>query len=265
MAGSYWAKRLQEQQDILYNKGLNAQKKQLTSYYKQAIADTQNDISKLYDQIQKESLNGEIKINDLYRYDRYFKVMNNLNSQLKTLGQKEIEIDTGSFKTLYNSVSKLVSDKLPNGLYNTFTADKAADSVLNSVWAADGKHWSNRVWSNKEELQKSIEKGMVDSFSRGVSKDQMVKQIKDTFASDFYKADRICRTELTNIQNQASADSYKQAGVEKYQVLAADDERTCDICSEMNGQIFRLDEMIVGVNCPPFHANDRCCIVPIIE
>ena len=55
MAGSYWAKRLQEQQDILYKKGLNAQKKQLTSYYKQAIADTQNDISKLYDQIQKES------------------------------------------------------------------------------------------------------------------------------------------------------------------------------------------------------------------
>jgi len=265
MAGSYWAKRLQEQQDILYNKGLNAQKKQLITYYKQAIADTQNDIGKLYDQIQKESATGEIKINDLYRYDRYFKVMNNLNSQLQTLGQKEIEIDTDSFKTLYNSVSKYVSDQIPNGLYNTFTADKAADSVLNSVWAADGKHWSSRVWTNKTELQKSIEKGMVDSFSRGVPKDQMVKQISDTFASDFYKADRLVRTELTHIQNSACADTYKQAGVEYYQFLAEIDSRTSDICAELDGQIFKMDEMIVGVNCPPMHVNCRSTIVPYFE
>ena len=50
-----------------------------------------------------------------------------------------------------------------------------AQAVLNSVWCADGKHWSNRIWNNKEALQQRIEKSLVDCVSRGVPKDEAIK------------------------------------------------------------------------------------------
>jgi hypothetical protein len=33
----------------------------------------------------------------------------------------------------------------------------------------------------------------------------------------------------------------------------------------MNGKIFLIEEAVVGETIPPFHANDRCAILAIIE
>ena len=78
-------------------------------------------------------------------------------------------------------------------------------------------------------------------------------------------ADRIVRTELTRIQNQATADTYRQAGIEKYQYLAIEDDRTSEACQELDGKIFRLDEAVIGENFPPIHPNCRCSIIPVVE
>ena len=39
---------------------------------------------------------------------------------------------------------------------NSFTMEQqnAAEKVLESIWCSDGKHWSDRIWSNKNKYRK---------------------------------------------------------------------------------------------------------------
>lgn len=58
---------------------------------------------------------------------------------------------------------------------------------------------------------------------------------------------------------------YEEAGLDEYEILSAHDERTCPICSKMNGKRFKIAEMVVGENAPPFHTNCRCSVLGVIK
>lgn len=265
MAGKgYWAERIIKQQDVLYRKGVNAQNRQLARYYKVALEDTKKDIGNLYDKLVKESIDGNIKVNDLYRYNRYFEVVNNLNKKLNVLGQKEIQIDNLNFKDMYKQTCKIVGNNIDKFVYDSFTTDREAKQVLESLWVADGKHWSDRVWDNKSALQQQVEKGMVNCVSRGASKDELVKTITKSFNTDFYKADRIARTELSHIQNTACANTYKTVGITQVQTIISDDERLCDECSSHENEIHDIADAVDGVAFN-FHCGCRCSIVPVLN
>lgn len=107
---------------------------------------------------------------------------------------------------------------------------------------------------------------MVDCVSGGLPKDKAVNEICNlAINGNRSAADRIVRTELTRIQNAAAADTYKAAGIEKYEYSAVDDDRTSEECAALDGKIFRLDEAVVGENFPPIHPNCRCTIIPIVD
>ena len=92
----------------------------------------------------------------------------------------------------------------------------------------------------------------------------MITRLMKDMSSGYSQADRIARTELSYVQNQSTIDRYKQAGFTKYQYLTADD--CCsEICSEKDGEIFNIDEAVVGENIPPLHPNCRCSILAVIE
>ncbi len=56
--------------------------------------------------------------------------------------------------------------------------------------------------------------------------------------------------------------NYKEDGVPKYEILATLDNKTCDICGELDGKIFLVEDAIIGLNFPPFHQGCRCTTVP---
>lgn len=271
---NYWERRIQQQTDLLFDKTLLDTEKELKKKYKQALEDTLADIKDLWDKLQKESADGVIRPNDLYRYNRYFQVKNNLNERLKRLGLSEDKIYRRKFMNTYFDTQDMLSEyvayltKQPQmKSTNSFTMEQqnAAEKVLESIWCSDGKHWSDRIWSNKNKLQDRIEKGLMDCISRGVSKDELVKTLMDDFGKGFSDADRIARTELTYVQNQAAKDRYEAAGIKKYQYLAEIDSRTSNICKELNGKEFNFTVSSVGENMPPMHTNCRSTIIPVVE
>lgn len=134
-----------------------------------------------------------------------------------------------------------------------FAQDDVIKKIIDSVWCSDGKHWSNRIWTNKDALQQRIEKGLVDCVSRGLPKDEVIKQLKEDLNVGFNQSDRIVRTELTHVQNQACYNRYKEAGVEKFQFLAEIDGRTSETCREHNKITYNMEDGVVGVNIPPLH------------
>jgi hypothetical protein len=80
---NYWQTRLQKQQDILYDKAQKEIEAELVRMYQDAFNDIVVDVKVLWSEIAEQ---GKTQVNNLYRYNRYFELMNNLNRILVSLG-----------------------------------------------------------------------------------------------------------------------------------------------------------------------------------
>lgn len=259
---SYWQKRELKQRELQYDRTLAQYEAELRKQYQQSLKAVSRDIEKLYDELLVSSADGTLLASDLYKYNRYFSLMKSLNKQLKALGGKEITITNQKLLDMYAITSSSVGKSINfSGEFN----QKTAKEVINSIWCADGKHWSNRIWQNKAQLQVALEKGLIDCVSRGVSKDELVKTLMETFDVSYRKADRIARTELSYVQNKAAINKYIEAGIDEYEILSAHDERVCEKCKAMDGKRFKIKDAVVGENFPPLHANDRCAVLGVIK
>ena len=47
--------------------------------------------------------------------------------------------------------------------------------------------------------------------------------------------------------------------------MLSENSNICEKCQEMDGKIFHIDELEVGVTAPPFHPNCGCAMVPYVE
>lgn len=63
----------------------------------------------------------------------------------------------------------------------------------------------------------------------------------------------LIRTEINYYHNQIDLRAYKVMGIEKYRYLAVLDNRTSDICQELDGEVFEVSKAEVGVKFPPMH------------
>lgn len=263
---NYWAKRIQKEHDTLHKASLTDLQRQYVKMYQAALRDIQRDVKDLYDKILKDSADGKIRMNDYYKYNRYFQLQNRLNQRLTELGAENIKITEEKLLKMYDVSWKLVGEEAREyfGVDLIADNDDAAKKAINAIWCNDGKLWSARVWTNMEQLQQRVEKGLMDSIARGVSKDELVKQLIKDFNTEFYKADRIARTELTYVQNKSASDRYMKSGIKQYEYLAALDDRTSEQCQKLNGKKFDFANAKIGENMPPVHANCRCTILPVL-
>lgn len=246
---TYWEAR---EQEALYNELLKEGEKQLIAQYRRSAYTVLSLLLDLY-------AGGVPTITDIYRYNRYYELLGLLNNDLKALGAKEVAITTTLLTDMYIKNKAIIGD----GNMLLPTSPREVEMVINKIWCADGKHWSSRIWTHKDELANKLRNGIVDCISRGVSKDELTKELMRIYGTEYYKADRIARTELNYVQNQSTLNRYKEMGVEKYKILSAHDGRTCDKCADLDGKIFPIDKAEIGVNFPPFHSNCRDTILAV--
>lgn len=206
-------------------------------------------------------------MNQLYRYDRFVKLQKKINAILTDLGEKEIALSSKKYETMGKYCSARIAKEAEKAgfLQSSFVVldDKRVKELVSSVWCNDGKHWSSRIWDNQSMLQKSIEKGLIDSVARGAPKDQLVKALQNQMGVGFSQADRIARTELAYIQNKSTAETYKKAGIAEVETIVADDERLCDVCGKHSGEVHSIVDAKPG-KAFLFHPNCRCDILPIV-
>ena len=251
---TYWRKRQQEQLDLLFDKTEADFNKQMAKEYKRCLIETRQQLVELYQEIQASSQNGTLLVSDLYKYDRYYKLVNQLASELNKVGMKENFYLDKSLTNMYIKTNELIGSSIG---FNTGFQAEQLKTVLNTIWCADGRHWSNRIWVNKALLQEHIEKGLVNSIVRGATREDLVKDITSSMNVGFNQANRLVRTELSYVQNRACVDKYKEAGIEKYTILAESD--ACDLCKDLAEQEFSVDELVL-----PVHPNCRCSAIAII-
>jgi SPP1 gp7 family putative phage head morphogenesis protein len=123
-------------------------------------------------------------------------------------------------------------------------------------------NYSQTIWNDRDRLVRTLSTVIPQSFSRGLSSNQLGDMIAKEMDASRNRGRTLARTEVNYICNQADLDAYKIAEVEEYEYLATLDLRTSDICRSMDGTIHKVSHAKVGVNFPPMHPNCRSTTIP---
>lgn len=126
----------------------------------------------------------------------------------------------------------------------------------------DGKILREWISDQQDGLKSRVRQQIRLGVGAGEGADKLAKRV---FDEGYDKAKRhavaLARTATNHISNTANYESFKQAGVRKYQISAILDSRTTKICASMDGKIFSYDDETAPR--PPFHPNCRTIIVPV--
>lgn len=259
-SNNYWAKRMQDAQDAVFNKTRKDIDKRVRKYYqsmsKQVIADFESTYNKLLADIQAGKKPTPA---DLYKLQKYWDMQLQLDSQLTELGKQQIAAMTSQFKKQYLGVYNSLK---VDGLKAFSTIDNSmVQQMINQIWCADGKSWSQRIWENVGLLKETLNEGLVQCVVTGKSPSNLKKVLQERFNVSYSRADALVRTELAHIQTQAAQQRYKDYGLQEVEVLIEKDNRTCEICEKHNGKRYPIN----GQMPVPFHPRCRCCMIPVID
>lgn len=203
---------------------------------------------------------------DLYKLDQYWQMERQLASELRALGDAQAMLLSKQFETNFFEV--YYSFAIPGSEAFSTISVEAAQQMINQIWCADGKSWSERIWTNISQLQETLNEGLIECLVTGKPTSQLKQILQERFGVSYSRANTLIRTEMAHIQTQAAKQRYEDYGLEYYEILGNDDDSCGNHgvdCHQMDGKIFKYAEMRPGKNAPPFHPNCKCCIVPVVE
>ena len=256
----YWGKRAAEIQQELLKHSIKETEAQLMKYYSNAQKNIIGQFEQIYNKVLL-SINDGIEPTpaDLYKLDTYWQMQGELSKELQKLGNKQAALFHKKFVEQWVNVYESLALK-DDTFYNK--ADlKLAEQMINSIWCADGKNWSSRIWTNTARLQDTLNEGLINCLVTGKSPAYLKNVLQERFNVSYTAADSIVRTEMAHIQTEAAKKRYEDYGIEQVEILADEDERRCSICGKLHEKRY-----YVGQQIPiPAHPRCRCCIIPVID
>lgn len=267
MSNQYWAERIAKAQTKLTNKSVKQTEAQLKKYYIQAMKRTLDEFEKTYNKVLASIDEGkEATPADLYKLDTYWQLQGQIRAELQKLGDRQTVLLSKNFELHFFEI--YYSFGIPGEKAFSTLDTAGATQLINQIWCADGKSWSQRIWDNLARLQETLNEELVECVVTGKKTTQLKQKLQERFGVSYSRADMLVRTEMTHIQTQAAKQRYEDYGLTEYEILGNDDDscgnHSVD-CHEMNGKKFKYAEMVAGKNAPPFHPNCKCCIVPVVE
>jgi len=157
--------------------------------------------------------------------------------------------------------------------------------VLTSVQRTMMGRYEHRSDRYAGELGRRIRNDLAVGVIRGESVREMSKRLLGTkaekmsptdiaddiadkqFFRGYHDAERLVRTEMVNAYTETQVESLGEMNEDdpgwKKMWDAANDDRVCDDCDDLDGVVVDHDESFPGgIQGPPLHPNDRCSIVP---
>ncbi|WP_407346398.1 minor capsid protein [Lactococcus petauri] len=162
------------------------------------------------------------------------------------------------YRNIYNS--QAVKGKFSSNFAHV--DDKKLNAVIHSGWK--GSNFSTRLWGNATHtLPKTLSETLFRGIALGYGPDRLTQmarvKLKDFAENQIH---RLVTTEAAHIVEQATLDSYKEIGLEKYEYLATLESHTCEVCGKLDGQVIEVSKQDTGTNYPPIHPYCRCTTVP---
>ena len=171
-------------------------------------------------------------------------------------------------------VTKMIGDVFTDSFYRTaYEMQRAAGifepfatidtyavkQAIEKPWSADGVGYSTRIWRNQEALKIRLNNELTQNIIRGQSPKKLITGFTEEFGVSRHQAARLIQTERAAAMSRANYDSYRATETEYYVIIATLDFKTSEICQDMDGKVFRIEDYAIGSTAPPFHPN---CVMP---
>ena len=126
----------------------------------------------------------------------------------------------------------------------------------------NGAAFSERLWKQKDHLQAQLMEAVTTMLIQGRHPSTLAKDFAKKMNSKKFDAYRLLHTESSFLMSEATHAGYKEDGVEKYEILATLDSKTCNVCGDLDNKVYEVGKEVTGVHMPPFHPLCRCTTVP---
>lgn len=193
-----------------------------------------------------------------------------MQQQVEELTGKKVKDITHLMSDIYSDTFYKTAFEIQKGFgvaTNFAKLDKkVVDKILVKPWASDGSNFSERIWgSHRAQLVNKLHEGLTLNLIQGKPPDNLIKEIVNTFEADRKRAATLVFTEKAYFQSLAQHDSFKNLGIEEYEIVATLDTKTSEICREMDGRHFKLSDYQIGLTAPPFHPRCRTATAPFFD
>jgi SPP1 gp7 family putative phage head morphogenesis protein len=256
---NYWGERLANSQKRLTSKNIAAINRQMRKYYGSSMERVIRDFERTYDKLLLSVEEGKQPTPaDLYKLDKYWQMQAQLRHELQRLGDRQIATLSKIFETNFFEIYYSINIE---GAEAFTTIDRAAAvHMINQIWCADGKSWSQRIWDNTSKLQQALNDNLIECVVTGKKTTQLKNMLQEQFGVSYSRADALVRTEMAHIQTQAAKQRYTDYGIQEIEIWVDEDERTCPVCSKLEGLKYP-----VGAEVPlPAHPRCRCSVIPVV-
>ena len=201
-------------------------------------------LSKLYGQVGNGSLTVRKAIRDVMEFDTYqesLELYKKGNRALRSVSEEGML--RGEF---------LVQKSVGIGWQTDAPGLNRVDALLKKRWT------QNDAVDFLKPMSKVVEDQLSTGMLLGEHPSKLAERVRNVEGISEVRANRMARTTVTAVSNEAHMDAYKRHGVKRYEFRAMFNERTCSACGSLDGRIFNLDDKNPGVNFPPIHPNCRC-------
>lgn len=201
------------------------------------------------------------------RIERLQDLLRQVDTVMQEVYQQEQLFDTSFFQNLcedtyYHSIYS-IQKRTGYGFSFSNINQKQISQILSMNWS--GKHYSQRIWKNTQELSETLKQELLVSLLTGRTDRETSEVIMNRCGAGATQARRLVRTESCFLSGELNARSYEECGIDKYRYLATLDLRTSKICRELDGKIFSMKDRKAGKNYPPMHPWCRSTTISVID
>lgn len=189
-----------------------------------------------------------------------------INKELIKLGKQENTVFRTNLQNIYTdqflrTVYTLGQTQTVKSSFNMLNPRLIQDT-LDYPWS--GAMFSDRLWLDKDMLGRNLRVGLTQSMILGEDMDRIADRVGANINTSKYNAMRVARTETKRVTYSSQAAAFEDQNVGEVRYMAANnggDSRTCDLCREDHGKVYKLGEE----PSLPRHPNCRCWYIPVVK
>lgn len=189
-----------------------------------------------------------------------------INKELIKLGKEENTVFRTNLQNIYTdqflrTIYTLGQTQTVKSSFNMLNPRLIQDT-LDYPWS--GAMFSDRLWLDKDMLGRNLRVGLTQSMILGEDMDRISDRVGANINTSKYNAMRVARTETKRVTYSSQAAAFEDQNVGEVRYMAANnggDSRTCDLCKEDHGKVYKLGEE----PSLPRHPNCRCWYIPVVK
>lgn len=169
-----------------------------------------------------------------------------------------------------NLLEKIAEDKFYMNCFNLalgidFTLKKIDSKALDRIVkkTIEGKSYSDRLWRNKNDLSKILQKEIKDFLEGKTSINEISKVVKDRFNQNSFNTKRLITNETARVQAEVNEKWAKDYNIEYQLFMATLDQKTSDICRALDGNVYDINDKNKPIPPTGTHVGCRSCLVSI--